>query len=229
MFRGIFFDGNGTLVDNSWQDAVDAQIMARLRTFGGFADKEFYAALTKLAGEYDAKNRMGYKTGLEFLVKNIPKELNLGLNAAQATNLYQMVEDYRRKNVKLYDNAQKLLKELAGEYKLSLISDDTFSEVRESLHEFGVLDMFSHVFMTAELDADKESGSVFSLALSRTGLRAEECLMVGDSIEKDGKCRTLGIKFCLVVRKAREYDSSTYDFKIETLNELPKIVGSDIL
>jgi hypothetical protein len=26
-----------------------------------------------------------------------------------------------------------------------------------------------------------------------------------------------------------EYDSSTYDFKIETLNELPTIVGSDIL
>ena len=39
---------------------------------------------------------------------------------------------------------------------------------------------------------------MFSKLLSDLGIKGEECLYIGDDIEKDGACQELGISFLIV-------------------------------
>jgi FMN phosphatase YigB (HAD superfamily) len=52
--------------------------------------------------------------------------------------------------------------------------------------------------LSFEIGAAKPDPRIFTEALARLGVRADEALMVGDSEENDGAARGLGCSFALV-------------------------------
>jgi histidinol phosphatase-like enzyme len=52
--------------------------------------------------------------------------------------------------------------------------------------------------LSFELGAAKPDPRIFTSALARLGVRADEALMIGDSEENDGAARELGCDFALV-------------------------------
>lgn len=77
----------------------------------------------------------------------------------------------------------EILKQLAGKYKLALVSN-FYGNLESVLSDFG-FDCFSTVVESAVVGVRKPDARIFSIALERMGLNAEEVVVVGDSLKND--------------------------------------------
>lgn len=92
----------------------------------------------------------------------------------------------------------EILKQLAGKYKLALVSN-FYGNLESVLSDFG-FDCFSTVVESAVVGVRKPDARIFSIALERMGLNAEEVVVVGDSLKNDIMpaksvgCKTMWLK-----------------------------------
>ena len=83
--------------------------------------------------------------------------------------------------------------------------------------KFDLGELFDHVYLSYELGLLKTDTSFFKCVLTDLGLLAEDCVMVGDSIQSDIiSAKRLGIKAILVDRR----NSRDYHPKVKNLKEL---------
>ncbi|MEO8874476.1 MAG: HAD family hydrolase [Polyangiaceae bacterium] len=84
--------------------------------------------------------------------------------------------------------------------KVAIVTDLTLAPQLDKLDAFALFDEVDAVVASEEVPEDKPAREIFDLALERLGVRGEECLVVGDSAEKDGAgARAIGARFFHVI------------------------------
>ncbi|MFO0669372.1 MAG: HAD family hydrolase [Polyangiaceae bacterium] len=81
--------------------------------------------------------------------------------------------------------------------KVAIVSDLTLEIQLWKLEHFGLASHVDALVISEEVPADKPRPEAFMLAMTRLGgVRAEDCVMVGDADDKDGAgARALGIRY----------------------------------
>lgn len=81
------------------------------------------------------------------------------------------------------DGATVAVKKLSANYPLALISDTAWTPgrvLRDIFDRYGILDCFRVMVFSGEVGATKPHPQMFRLALNGLGVKAHECLHVGD-------------------------------------------------
>jgi putative hydrolase of the HAD superfamily len=105
--------------------------------------------------------------------------------------------------------------------KMAIISNTPVFSAPEVIEKFGLDKYFDLIVLSFEAGMLKQDVEMFRHCLDKLGVKAEETLMVGDSIETDMEgAEKAGIKGVLVDRRGRR----EYPQKISTLEGLDQYV-----
>lgn len=97
-----------------------------------------------------------------------------------------------------YPDTEAVLKSLSEKgLKVGVLSNIAF-DIRPAFSSRGWDAFVDEFILSFEVGAVKPEPEIFSAAIERLGVSAEETLMVGDSEEADGGARALGCAFALV-------------------------------
>jgi putative hydrolase of the HAD superfamily len=91
----------------------------------------------------------------------------------------------RRAGHQVFPDAEPALAELAGSYSLALLTNGASCLQREKLEASGLGGYFDVVVASADLGVGKPDPSVFARATSALGARAQDAVMIGDSVGRD--------------------------------------------
>jgi len=85
-------------------------------------------------------------------------------------------------------------------HRIAAVTDGTTIEQVETLYRLGILRFFDSVITSEDIGREKPDPKLFRSAMSSIGAEPTNCLMVGDSMERDiTGAQRLGIKSVLVV------------------------------
>jgi putative hydrolase of the HAD superfamily len=149
--------------------------------------------------------------------------------------LADLVDVYRQHTpaICLFPGYLDLLRTLAREYRLGIITDGLPTVQARKVRALGLEGIMDNVIYTWEYGADKEKPHPFSFSLMLEYLQADpaSCLFVGDNPDKDCKgAHGAGIKCIQVLYPMENHIHSgiatqeTPEFKINTLLQLPQIL-----
>ena len=114
-----------------------------------------------------------------------------------------------------------MLKRLRKKYPLFLISNTDPFSIDNVLDKFQLRGLFDKIFFSYKLGFIKTDAQFLDLVLEELGLPAEECLLIGDSIQSDIiPAKEKGLKAVLIDRK----NSRNFHPKIKRLDDLEKIL-----
>ena len=94
-----------------------------------------------------------------------------------------------------------ILEELSRNYKLIILTNGKSHEQRKKLKKLQLEDLFK-VYISEEVHISKPKPQAFLNVLEKEGIKAEETVMIGDSLFHDIEpAKKLGMATCLVNRK----------------------------
>ena len=140
----------------------------------------------------------------------------------QVLEIERLVECCMAKNRHNINNVSgPVLKVLASEYKLGVVSN-FYGNLNSVLAEFGIDKYFSSVTESAVVGVRKPDPEIFRIAARSLGLTPAECVVVGDSADKDiipaqtAGCRTVWLA------SAAGWDTTdcTPDWRIKSFRDL---------
>ncbi len=122
------------------------------------------------------------------------------------------------------DSASALGKIKKMGYEIMLVSNFD-SRVYGVLKELELENYFSSFTISSEAGFSKPSPEIFRIALEKHGAKPEECLHIGDDMEKDYIGATnAGIKSLLLLREG-EADNTP---SIRSLEQIPQLLGETV-
>jgi putative hydrolase of the HAD superfamily len=120
-----------------------------------------------------------------------------------------------------YEETIETLRKLKEKYKVILISNTDNFSVEQVIGKFNMEELFDQMFFSYNLGIIKTDENFFKQVLSEINLNAEECVVVGDSVQSDiVAAKKGGIKAILIDRR----NSRDYHPKIKTLMELEPVL-----
>ena len=153
----LFFDYGWTLVNE------DAAFEDRLRKIADAANTT-YDNVYETALNFYKQNQKGDRETAKLLGVSLPvwqKELET-----------------------LYPEAVQCLEFLSGKYKIGIIANQPLG-TEQRLEKYGLLQYIDLVVASAEEGVSKPDKRIFEIALSRSGCRACDSVMIGDRIDND--------------------------------------------
>jgi putative hydrolase of the HAD superfamily len=177
MIKAVIFDIDNTLVDfmlikkNCLEPAVDAMISKGLKLSKEDAMKRIYE-LYKLHG-------MEYKLLFQDLLNTI-SQFDYKILAAG------IVAYRQHRKIKPYAGIRKLLKALKSKsIKLAIVSDAPNLKAWIRITYMKIEDNFDVVVAFDDTRMTKPARQTFMKALEKLDVKNNECLMIGDNIERD--------------------------------------------
>jgi putative hydrolase of the HAD superfamily len=80
--------------------------------------------------------------------------------------------------------------------KIAVVTDQVAEVQLWKLEKLSLLGRIDAIAVSEEVERDKPQTAIFELAIARLGVRREDCVVVGDSDEKDGGgARALGLPY----------------------------------
>ena len=221
--KGIFFDVGYTLdypASGDWM----------------FTKKFFELTGKKISEHRPEEIHKAKNDGLEYLesnhlVRNVEEEycqfvnfyskisqsLNLGLTQDEV-NAVAYDRTYNMNNYIAYQDIKSVLKSLSMSYQLGIISD-TWPSIEQQLQHLGVRDFFSTSTYSCSLGVFKPDKRMYTDALEKSGLQAEDTVFIDDSVTNLEGAAKLGITPILIAANPNSDVDSPF-FKIRTLSEL---------
>ena len=119
--------------------------------------------------------------------------------------------------------AQSLLDDLRGSHRMALITNfDHPPHVHSRLSALGLRQYFDAVVVSGEVGAKKPDPEIFTLALDKIGMAAEDVAFIGDSIEDDiVGAKAIGMTPILIDREGRGTEPAALDFGSENSDTEP--------
>ena len=215
MIKGVLFDMGGTLVEN---------IDIKLENIGDCLYK--YVNHNVFSKEYF--DEYFEKRIIELLKNRGEKEYQFSSLVKGLASKFYILKDLRILEKECCDNLCKYcLVDNVIEYldylkmkgmKMIVLSNTCFSKdvIVNQLDQFGLIKYFSDVVVSSEYDFRKPNEKFFKVGLESIGLKANEVVMIGNSLWADveGASR-LGIK-SILIDKDSYYDSDELK-KVNTL------------
>lgn len=101
---------------------------------------------------------------------------------------HEMGDEFLRLTNKYFSvlpGAEKVVRELAKKYPLTIISNG-FKEVQYyKFAHSGLADCFAHIIISEEVGINKPQPEIFRIAMERNRVAADEVVMIGDSYSSD--------------------------------------------
>jgi putative hydrolase of the HAD superfamily len=127
------------------------------------------------------------------------------------------------KYVSIDENAERMLRELQGKYKLGIVSNFAIPEcVTKLLERQGLVDFFDVVVVSGAVNKRKPSVEIFTKALEQMDVSAEETVFVGDTVDADVQgAKAAGMRTIYVERRPqRDAEKAGPTQTIKSLKEL---------
>ena len=202
--RAVVFDWDGTLLDSYHADATAYQEMFRaLGIEWGIAELEKH---------YSPNWHRVYRAA------GIPKK-----RWAEADRLWQSA--YAHLRPALMTGTRRVLRRLAGEYVLGLVTSGNRTRVRGQIRKFGFVKTFRAAVFAEDAQKRKPHPAPLKLALARLRMKPQECVYVGDSPEDMEMARRAGVRAIAVLGpfpNHKRLRAAKADALLESLEELPK-------
>lgn len=211
MVKAIIFDFWGTLVENGvWSPVKQVKnILGITAPFSEYVVRMEKAMMTSTF------------PSLKDAFESVCKEFNLTCTEQKTEQLIGMWN----KSWMLatpYEEIPEELEKLKSNYRLILVSNTDCFSINQVLDKFQLREYFEGIFFSYELGMIKTDEHFFKSVFKKTGLKPEDCVMIGDSILSDMEAaKSAGIKAVLIDRK----DGQHFQPKIRNLKELPSILS----
>ncbi|OVE75004.1 hypothetical protein BVX95_00595 [archaeon D22] len=204
----IIFDLWGTLLENGIFPSPSRQT----KKIMGLFDLKFHEYIEIFEKAFMTKNFNNLKEAFDHVFKEMdvdPKDYNREERLIGLWNKNKLF-------VKPYQDTTEVLEELQTKYDLVLLSNSPFY-TDEILAKFDLEKYFKKIYLSYETGYLKSETQSFEMVLNDLDVKAEDCLMVGDSIESDMHgARAVDIDGVLIDRRnKREFES-----KVLSLTEL---------
>ena len=175
----IAFDADDTLWHNEpYFDEAQARFC---KLFQDFASSQ---EILGLILNHQVKNLPIYGFGIKaFTLSMIETALKITDNNISGKGIEQIItigKDLLQKPVELMPNVENVLEELHGKYKLVMATKGDLKDQHRKLHDSGIGQYFHHIEVLSdktELDYEK--------MLGRLDIKAEDVLMIGNSLKSD--------------------------------------------
>lgn len=129
--------------------------------------------------------------------------------------------------VSIDPNAERVLRELHGRFKLGIVSNFAIPEcVTKLLERHGLAGFFDAVVVSGAVNKRKPSVEIFKHALETLGVKAEETIFVGDTVDADVQGpKAAGMRTIYIERRPqKDIEAACPDQTITNLNQLPKAI-----
>lgn len=125
------------------------------------------------------------------------------LNEVQARFCLSM-----RDHISLFPDVRSAIREMAGDFRLAIITNGMERAQKEKLAKLGLDSSFDQVIASAAVGTGKPDSKIFRYALEMMACRASDALMIGDAFEADvqGALRC-GIRACWLNRPVTQWSS----------------------
>lgn len=224
MIKAIIFDLDNTLVDfmTLKRAAVDAASNAMI---DAGLDLTFDNIKDRINGIYDAEG-MEYQMVFDHLLKEVLGKVDYKIMSAGIV-AYRKA---REAALKPYPGVLPAMIELMKMgLKLAVVSDAPSKEAWLRLSYINFQHFFDVVITYDETRERKPSPVPFNMALEELGIKAEECLMIGDWAERDMVgAKAVGMK-TVFARYGDTFNTENpeSDYDINSISELIEIVKKE--
>ena len=193
MTKAIFFDAVGTLFHLNRTVGQHYALVANqvgLTLDAHQLDDAFYSAWKKMPQRpaIDGPRENDDKGWWRELVDLVLDQVAASLSGFDRDNFFEIAyEHFAEPGVwELYAEVRGVLEQLQPRFQLAVISNFD-GRLRFILEHLGVAKVFTHIFISSEIGADKPDPEIFRRALKLFDLKPNEVLHVGDDPERDWK------------------------------------------
>ena len=127
------------------------------------------------------------------------------------------------KYVSIDKNAERMLRELHGKYRLGIVSNFAIPEcVDRLLEKHGLAGFFDVVVVSGAVNKRKPNLEIFRNALEQLGVCAEEAVFVGDTVDADVQgAKAAGMRTIYIERRPqKDAETACPDQTIKNLKQL---------
>lgn len=230
--KGLIFDYGGTLdtggrhwswvIWEAWQKAGVETTLPVFREAYVYAEREL-ARTRHILPHHDFNDLLNIKVNIELQWLAQQGDFPADQVEPMAQKIAALCNSEAESHVK---NASKVLKLLAEKYPMVLVSN-FYGNINKVLETYGLQDLFQKVVESSVVGVRKPDPAIFELGVKALDLKPNECLVVGDSYNKDivpalkAGCRAVWLKG---PGWSGQEDLQDYDHIISSLEELPKIL-----
>ncbi len=206
MAKVILFDFWGTIVENGVWSPVK-QVKNILRIDLPFSEYVVRMEKAMMTSQFSELKEAFVKVGEEFGITISPRQME---NLIGTWNKSWML-------AWPYKEAEAALAELQKDYRLVLVSNTDCFSIQKVLDKYGLKKYFEQIFLSYERGKIKTDPEMFEDILKELDVKAEECVMVGDSLQSDMlPAQQQGMMAVLVDRRG----TREFPVKIKSLEEL---------
>ncbi len=210
MVKAIIFDFWGTLVENGvWSPIKQVKQILDI-------DVPFSEYVVRMEKAMMASTFLSLKDAFE----NVCKEFEIPCTEAK---MEQLIGVWNRSWMlaKPYEEVKEELEKLQKRYRLILVSNTDCFSIEQVLDKFQLRGYFGQIFLSYQMGLIKTEEKFLKCVLKELKLKAEDCVMVGDSILSDVEAaKNAGIKAILMDRK----NGQEFNPKIRNLKELQALL-----
>ncbi|SEK21716.1 HAD family hydrolase [Parapedobacter koreensis] len=229
MIKGLLFDYGGTLDTNGrhWAAVIwDAYQTHHIEIDKHLFSKAYVHGERMLAINPIVKPDHSF---LDVISVKVEQQFDyLEANGAKVERtripgIALMCEDIARNTVRL---AEVMLSKLRPDYRMVIVSN-FYGNLKTVLADFGILRFFDDVVESALVGVRKPDAQIYRLGVEALGCDPEECLVIGDSYEKDMiPAKRAGCKTVWLNVEGWE-ESGIDDYKIVNaeIDDLGKLLG----
>ena len=145
-----------------------------------------------------------------------------------ADSLARAFAESRRRLQRLMPDARETLARLRTSHRIALLTNGDSGLQREKITASGLGKFFDAIAVSGELGIGKPCAGIFHALLAELGLKADDAVMVGNSLERDvagAKNAGLAASIWLRVPGSEEFANVVPDHTVDGLHELPALIG----
>lgn len=142
-------------------------------------------------------------------------------NQDLAEKLSECYADSRNRNLKMFPDAEILLKALKGKVRMGLITNGPADIQRQEIATLGIGHLFEHVYIEGEVGYGKPLPELFTKISREVEVEPENILFIGNSYAHDVRPALAAGWHAIWVRRASDVPPSAHGFTA-SLEEMPE-------
>jgi putative hydrolase of the HAD superfamily len=229
--KAVLFDLDDTLFDhrNSSREGLRA-VWKRYTCFQDLTIDEFELEHLRLLEKIHFSEVLVGKLSLEearaerfkhaFLNQGVEVDFHTASNAA---SIYRNNYQFHRRRVK---GAEELLRSLHGKVKIGVVSNNIIREQEDKLHYMGFDKYIDTLITSEEIGVTKPDPLIFTAAMERLNVTAEEAVMIGNSWEHDiVGAHAMGLKCIWVNVYDEDCPDASMAAEVESLEDTEQVLN----
>ncbi len=216
----IFFDIGDVLIDESGYTRWKKEFV--LRCVQAHQDTLTYEDVERIWTSASTQTGSLMQNAARLLLPN-PEDATRAIEAIKSG---QAEMNEARKQQKVYPEALETLRLLSKTYRLGILANQPV-ETKQMLADAGLLELFTSTHLSGDYPFQKPDPRYFLQTLKDAGAEVTNSLLVDDNIERGlAPAKQLGMRTIWYKHRERAIPDQTVDGVIESLRELPKILGT---